>query len=180
MRVKMLWARNNNDRLVGIFRDSLSNLFSVQSSLTSFELTQCKAYTNAILPVLELHTSTIRYIRFDNVNFEGCDPLCVLSNCKNMDVLEIIQCVNLNEEMVDPIIKTKFKNGFEVRLVGDEMLQIEKFKYWVIKNSRLNKNIGTINLSSVCERNEADISITEEIIINNEKNGNSNDEKGKL
>lgn len=114
------------------------------------------------------------------MNFEGCDPLCVLSNCKNMDVLEIIQCVNLNEEMVDPIIKTKFKNGFEVRLVGDEMLQIEKFKYWVIKNSRLNKNIGTINLSSVCERNEADISITEEIIINNEKNGNSNDEKGKL
>ncbi|RIB30587.1 hypothetical protein C2G38_2238145 [Gigaspora rosea] len=180
MRVKMLWARNNNDRLVGIFRDSLSNLFSVQSSLTSFELTQCKAYTNAILPVLELHTSTIRYIRFDNVNFEGCDPLCVLSNCKNMDVLEIIQCVNLNEEMVDPIIKTKFKNGFEVRLVGDEMLQIEKFKDWVIKNSRFNKNIDTINLGSVCERNEANISITEEIIINNEKNGNSNDEKGKL
>ncbi|CAG8767227.1 11368_t:CDS:2 [Dentiscutata erythropus] len=179
IRVTTLWARRSNDKLVGIFRDSLATLFSVQNSLTSFELSYCKAYTNAILPVLEPHTSTIRYIRFDNVNFEGCDPLCVLSNCKNMDVLEIIQCVNLNEEMVDPIIKTRFKNGFEVRLVGDELLQIEKFKDWVIKNSRFNKNIGTINLGSVCERNDANIASTEENILN-EKYGGNNDEKGKL
>ncbi|CAG8587928.1 7939_t:CDS:2 [Cetraspora pellucida] len=180
MRVTTLWARRNDDRLVGIFRDSLTSLFAVQNSLTSFELSNCKAYTSAILPVLGLHTSTIRYIRFDNVNFEGCDPLCILSDCKNMDVLEITQCANLSEEMVDPIMKAKFKSGFEVRLVGDEMLQCEKFKDWVNKNSRFNKNktvgnVGNncmINLGFFCERNDANISSIDDIeenIVNEKK-----------
>ncbi|CAG8807745.1 25267_t:CDS:1, partial [Racocetra persica] len=71
-------------------------------------------YTRVFIPPLRLHSSTLRYIRFDKVNFKGCDPWYSIAECRNIELLEVFQCTDLEEEMVGPVTKARFGNHFEV------------------------------------------------------------------
>ncbi|CAG8600085.1 21424_t:CDS:2 [Cetraspora pellucida] len=103
---------------VDSFGEAITSLISSQNALISFSLTSCKAYTRVFIPPLRLHSSTLRYIRFDRVNFKGCDPWYSIAECRNIELLEVFQCANLEEEMVGPVTKARFGNHFEVRYVS--------------------------------------------------------------
>ncbi|CAG8474642.1 24169_t:CDS:2 [Dentiscutata erythropus] len=138
-----LWARHHDDRLVNAFGEAITSLISLQTALVSFSLTSCKAYTRVFIPPLKLHSSTLRYIRFDKVNFKGCDPWYSIAECRNIELLEVIQCKNLEEEMVGPVTKASFGKHFEVRYVS-AYNNNNKFKDWVDKVS------GSVVGNNIC------------------------------
>ncbi|KAF0494465.1 E3 ubiquitin-protein ligase RAD18 [Gigaspora margarita] len=109
-----LWARHCGKEIVISLGKAITSLISSQNALVSFSLTSCKAYTRVFIPPLKLHSSTLRYIRFDKVDFKGCDPWHSIAECRNIELLEVFQCRNLEEEMVGPVTKARFGKHFEV------------------------------------------------------------------
>ncbi|CAG8446753.1 14250_t:CDS:2 [Gigaspora rosea] len=129
-----LWARHCDEKSVVSLGEIITSLISSQNALVSFSLTFCKAYTRVFIPPLKLHSSTLRYIRFDKVDFKGCDPWHSIAECQNIELLEVFQCRNLEEEMVGPVTKARFGKHFEVRYVSANNNN-KKFRDWVNKVS---------------------------------------------
>ncbi|CAG8673884.1 3122_t:CDS:2, partial [Scutellospora calospora] len=129
-----LWARHHDEESVYSLGEAITSLISSQNALVSFSLTSCKAYTRVFIPPLKLHSSTLRYIKFDKVNFKGCDPWHSIAECRNIELLEVFQCANLEEEMFGPVTKARFGNQFEARYVNACNIN-KKFKDWVDKVS---------------------------------------------
>lgn len=82
--------------------------------------------------------SSLRYVRFENVDFQGCDSWESVAECKRMELLEVYECTNLDEEMIAPVINARFGKEFEVRYVSTNRCQ--KFQDWVEKISCTNDN----------------------------------------
>ena len=90
----------------------IKSLISSQRSLRFFRLTGCKGYTRIFFPPLASHKKTLRHISFDQVDFKGCGEWTSISECTNLELLEILQCYNLEYEMIRPLINnTATDNG---------------------------------------------------------------------
>ncbi|CAG8746912.1 15341_t:CDS:2 [Gigaspora margarita] len=141
--VSDLWARHCGEESVVSLGEAITSLISSQNALVSFSLTSCKAYTRVFIPPLKLHSSTLRYIRFDKVDFEGCDPWHSIAECQNIELLEVFQCRNLEEEMVGPVTKARFGKHLKVRYVSATNKN-KKFRDWVNKVSGVGGVVGNI------------------------------------
>ncbi|CAG8557295.1 7168_t:CDS:2 [Diversispora eburnea] len=131
--IHSLWARNHDKKYVDNFGNAITTLITSQHSLRYFTLSNCKAYARAIVPPLKHQSSSLRYIRFENVDFRGCDPWESVAECKRIELLEVYECSNLNEEMVAPVINARFGKEFEARYVSSN--QCQKFEDWVDKQN---------------------------------------------
>ncbi|RHZ75970.1 hypothetical protein Glove_208g206 [Diversispora epigaea] len=141
--IHSLWARNHDKKYVDNFGNAITTLITSQHSLRYFTLSNCKAYARAIVPPLIHQSSSLRYIRFENVDFRGCDPWESVAECKRMELLEVYECSNLNEEMVAPVINARFGKEFEARYVSSN--QCQKFEDWVNKVNCVNNNNNNNN-----------------------------------
>ncbi|CAG8583913.1 13244_t:CDS:2, partial [Acaulospora colombiana] len=133
LHIHSLWARHPEERHIDNFGDAIASLISSQYSLLYFTLSNCKAYTRAILIPLKYQSSSLRYVRFEQVDFLGCGPWDSVAGCKRIEFLEVYECTNLEQEMVAPVIKAKFGKDFEARYVSS--YQCQEFRDWVDKIS---------------------------------------------
>ncbi|CAG8459373.1 12640_t:CDS:2 [Acaulospora morrowiae] len=133
LHIHNLWARSHDERHIDNFAEAIGTLISSQYSLLYFTLSNCKAYTRAIILPLKYQSSSLRYVRFEQIDFRGCDPWESVAECKRIEFLEVYECINLEEEMVAPVAKAKFGKGFEARYVSSH--QCQGFREWVDKIS---------------------------------------------
>ncbi|CAG8544269.1 7316_t:CDS:2 [Acaulospora colombiana] len=102
----------------------LTHFISKQSTLISLNLTECQGFTPYVLSGLSSQTEFLKCLHFDRVNFEGCDPWNFIAECKNLEVLKMASCYNIDAEMVEPILKAKFRKLRKVEIFKVECKEL--------------------------------------------------------
>ncbi|CAG8585413.1 7335_t:CDS:2 [Funneliformis caledonium] len=109
--IDTLWSRHAFEKHIERTGECIASLISSQRSLRYFRLSVCKGYTRIFFPALASHTSTLRQISFDQVDFKDCGEWTSISECKNLELLEVTQCSNLTAEMIRPLINDNTENN---------------------------------------------------------------------
>ncbi|CAJ0840919.1 14186_t:CDS:10 [Entrophospora sp. SA101] len=102
LHIDTLWSRHPEDTHVDLFGAEITTFIKSQKSLLTFRLTKCKGYTRIFFPALSSHKSSLRQLTFNQVDFKGCDTLEFLNSCKSLELLDLYQCLNIEEEMIKP------------------------------------------------------------------------------
>nr|CAG8479404.1 13829_t:CDS:2 [Entrophospora candida] len=102
LHIDTLWSRHPEDTHVDLFGAEITTFIRSQKSLLTFRLTKCKGYTRIFFPALSSHKSSLRQLTFNQVDFKGCDTLEFLNSCKSLELLDLYQCLNIEEEMIKP------------------------------------------------------------------------------
>ncbi|POG59732.1 hypothetical protein GLOIN_2v1719772 [Rhizophagus irregularis DAOM 181602=DAOM 197198] len=119
LRIHMIWSRHYEEKHIDKTGEVIHELISSQKSLVSFHLESCKAYTRIFFPLLSIHSRSLRHLKFDQVDFRGCPSWAPISDCANLQLLEIIQCTNMEPDMVRPLISNNNTPGekFKVKYI---------------------------------------------------------------
>ncbi|RIA98354.1 hypothetical protein C1645_731707 [Glomus cerebriforme] len=145
LHIHTFWSRHPDERHIDRTGEVIREMLSSQRKLESFHLESCKAYTRIFFPLLSLHNSSLRHIRFDQVDFRGCGEWKSVSECRNLELLEIIQCSNIDVEMVRPLISNNMlEKDFEVKYIWVNQ-SCKEFEEWVDKVHGIRDNLKLPN-----------------------------------
>ncbi|CAJ0905160.1 13587_t:CDS:1, partial [Entrophospora sp. SA101] len=99
---------------------------------------------------LSSHASTLQQIAFDQVDFKGCGSWEMLNHCNSLELLDICQCTNIEQEMVQTLINhlqplknqllhnqnlKLFADNFQARYIGAKLC--EELREWCRETNRI-------------------------------------------
>ncbi|CAH1757856.1 10555_t:CDS:2 [Entrophospora sp. SA101] len=130
----------------------ITSFISAQQKLLTFRLTKCKGYTRVFFTALSSHASTLQQIAFDQVDFKGCGSWEMLNHCNSLELLDICQCTNIEQEMVQTLINhlqplknqllhnqnlKLFADNFQARYIGAKLC--EELREWCRETNRIHR-----------------------------------------
>ncbi|RIB25315.1 hypothetical protein C2G38_2166228 [Gigaspora rosea] len=115
IRINNLSVNDGSSMLVA---KKLATLIEQQRGLKRLILSRCKTFANIIIPSLEKQKHALRHVGFRGVDFEGCCKWDTLKSCSKLERLDIVDCYNITNSMISPLLNSNHKNFKNLKRVG--------------------------------------------------------------
>ncbi|CAG8541781.1 3216_t:CDS:1, partial [Scutellospora calospora] len=96
----------------------IAHFVNVQKSLELVQISHEGLFIHLILNELQAHAKSLRFLKFNHVDFYWVQSFESLVELKNLEVLHFIECKNIRINAIWPLITSTFNNLDEV-LVKD-------------------------------------------------------------
>ena len=118
----------------------MGTLIESQRGLKKIVLSRCKSFASIIIPSLAKQKRTLKHIGFRGVDFEGCCKWDAIKSCTKLEKLDIIECYNMDINMISPLLRSSHRNLKDVGIHSCEPYdvnnELEAWSYMVNRRRR--------------------------------------------
>ena len=102
----------------------LGTLIESQRGLKQVVFSRCRSFISIIIPSLAKQKRTLKYVGFRGVDFEECCKWDALKSCTKLEKLDIIECYNMDLNMISPLLKSHHRNLKDVGIRSCEPFEV--------------------------------------------------------
>ncbi|CAG8509770.1 17415_t:CDS:2, partial [Dentiscutata heterogama] len=113
---------------------NISMLINSQTNLTSFTLSNSIRYTSDFIKSLSPNVHNIQNISLIETKIDEIDSWTILSNCINLQKLEIIKCAGLNVESIIPFVSANWETLETILIENNQPIDVNnELEQWANK-----------------------------------------------
>ncbi|KAF0392004.1 E3 ubiquitin-protein ligase RAD18 [Gigaspora margarita] len=105
----------------------VAHLVKVQKSLELVQISHEGLFVHLILNELQAHAKSLRFLKFNHVDFYWVQTFEVLAELKNLEVLHFVDCKNIRINAIWPLITSSFNNLGEVLVIDTDCTILENW-----------------------------------------------------